>query len=107
MRKLTKSIIENAVADYNIKQIYYKIANDEAIFPHIVFDIDAYSQSSDDLNRFNYVVYIDIYDKKTSKYSIEEIADRIVDDEQDSHIRTQGSRCLFKNISQIGRVSNS
>lgn len=80
LRKTLKGIIENSLADYNVKEIYYKVANEQAMFPHIVFNLSSCFQSNDDLHRFMYYVQIDVYNKVPSLIQIEDLVDNIVNE---------------------------
>lgn len=75
-----KSTIANALADYDAIDIYYKVANDQAMFPHIVFNISNCIQNSNDLNRFIYYASIDVYNKENSRVAIDNIVDSIIDE---------------------------
>lgn len=58
-------------------KVYYKVADEDAMYPHIVFnarDIDL-----GDRSRKDYVVEIDIWDKSKSAFNIEDLADNVED----------------------------
>lgn len=74
LRKMIKTQLDT----YNY-QVYYRIATDNAMYPHIVFELSNMSQLGDDFNRYNYDLIIDIYDKNTSNVNSENLADNIID----------------------------
>lgn len=79
LRKLVKSMLsEKKFTEENkIKDVYYENADDEAMFPHIVFDFDTVNLG--DLHRKDKSLVIDIYDKSDSAFLVEKIADEIED----------------------------
>lgn len=64
-------------AEHGIKEVYYEIASDDKMYPHIVFSFDTINTG--DLYRHDLSLIIDIYDKADSAYLIEQIADDVED----------------------------
>ena len=79
LRKLVKSMLSAAKfkADHGIKEIYYELADDDKMYPHIVFSFD--NINTGDLYRHDLSLMIDIYDKSDSAFLVEEIADDVED----------------------------
>lgn len=57
--------------------VYYQIANENSIFPHIVFDFDSVNTLADDRCRENYKLIIDVWDRCTSASLVNDIADNV------------------------------
>lgn len=79
LRKLVKSILGESKfkAKHGIKEIYYELASDNKMYPHIVFSFDGINTG--DLYRHDLSLIIDIYDKSDSAYLVEQIADDVED----------------------------
>ena len=58
-----------------IKGVYYRKADPDAMYPHVVFNVR--NINTGDLNRFDYELQLDIWDKSGKSYEIEEIADEV------------------------------
>lgn len=56
------------------QHVYYKIADDDAMYPHIVYDLS--SVNLGDLNRKDYSIDIDVWDKD-EPYNAEDLADKV------------------------------
>lgn len=69
LRKIIQSNI-NAIV-----KLFYRIADEENLFPHAVYDFENIDLG--DINRDDLILVIDIWDKGTDTSRIEEIADRI------------------------------
>lgn len=63
LRELIQIKLENIKAEYGIFDIFYQHAKPDAMYPHIVFDIDDIDML--DFYRKDYLVDIDIYTKNT------------------------------------------
>lgn len=79
LRKLVFSMLNKSCfkKKNGIKAVYYELADDEAMFPHVIYGISNALYS--DLNRKDYTMIIDVYDKSDSAIAAEEIADNIED----------------------------
>ena len=79
LRNLVKSMLGEweLNAEHGIKEVYYEIASDDKMYPHIVFSFDTINTG--DLYRHDLSLIIDIYDKADSAYLIEQIADDVED----------------------------
>lgn len=79
LRKLVNSMLseKNFTEKNNIKDIFYENADDDAMFPHLVFVFDTVNLG--DLHRKDKSLVIDIYDKSDSAFLVEKIADDIED----------------------------
>lgn len=75
LRELVRTLIVDAVEEFNIKEVYYNQADVPAVFPHIVFTLTG--TNLQDLSRKDYELDIDIYTKGTSFYTIEDVADTV------------------------------
>lgn len=77
LRKLIKSMLsaETFKKKHGIKEIYFGNADDQKMYPHIVFFFDQIN--NDDLHRDDISLVIDIYDKSTEAVLVEDIADDI------------------------------
>lgn len=61
LRKAIRERLETIKEEYEIQEIYFDLADDDALFPHLVVDF-----SGDDLSDFNrkdYTIDVDIYTK--------------------------------------------
>lgn len=61
----------------SLRGVYYKRADEDAMYPHAVFSL-VYINSGD-VSRSDYELEIDLWDKSGRSYDIEEIADEIED----------------------------
>lgn len=57
--------------------VYYEEARDNALYPHIVFSFNEINLG--DLSRQDYTLDVDVWDKNTSSYNIEELCDKVED----------------------------
>lgn len=71
LRKLVQSRLKSICS-----KVYYKVADEDAVYPHIVFNIK--SVDLGDLSRHDYSIDIDIWDKD-DPYNAEELADKTED----------------------------
>lgn len=60
-----------------IKEVYADQADADALYPHAVYRVKTITL--DNLNRHDYVVEIDVWDKATSDTNIVDISDSILD----------------------------
>jgi len=58
-------------------EVYYLQANENAMYPHCVFLLE--SINTGDLSRSDFLLKIDLWDKSSSSYNIEESADKVED----------------------------
>ena len=57
--------------------VFYEQATDNALYPHIVFSFKTIELG--DLSRQDYILEVDVWDKGTSTYNVEELADKVED----------------------------
>ena len=57
--------------------VYYEQARDNALYPHIVFSFNEIGLG--DLSRQDYTLDVDVWDKGTSTYNVEELSDKVED----------------------------
>lgn len=55
--------------------VYHEIADEKALYPHIVFGFDRIDLA--DLSRQDYVLVVDIWDKGNSTTSVDDLADSV------------------------------
>lgn len=79
LRKLVKSILseKSFIEKYGIKKVYFELADDSSIYPHIVFAFDYVNTG--DLFRHDLSLIIDIYTKGYSAFTVEDICDDLED----------------------------
>lgn len=77
LRKLVKTYIATLSQGYDIKEIYYKEAADNAMYPHVVFSLEELTVLSDDNNRKDYTLEVHVWDKGQIETRVLEIADAI------------------------------
>ena len=77
LRKLVRLLLGRFKDEHGIKEIYYELARDDKMYPHIVFSFD--NINTGDLYRHDLSLVIDIYDKSDSAYLVEQIADDVED----------------------------
>lgn len=59
------------------EEVYYLQAKENAMFPHCVFLLQ--SINTGDLSRSDYYLQVDLWDKSSSSFNIEEMADKVED----------------------------
>ena len=57
--------------------VYCEQANDDAMYPHIVFSYREVNLG--DLSRQDYILEVDVWDKARSPYNVEELSDKVED----------------------------
>ena len=57
--------------------VYYDQARDNALYPHIVFSFNNINLG--DISRQDYILEVDVWDKGTSTYNVEELSDKVED----------------------------
>lgn len=57
--------------------VYYEQANDDGMYPHIVFSFRDINLG--DLSRQDYILEVDVWDKAKSPYNVEELSDKVED----------------------------
>lgn len=73
MRKLVRSVIAGAVT----APVYYERADENAMFPHVVFAVDRVDEL--DIHRHDYTIVIDVWCKDEAATQAENMADAIED----------------------------
>lgn len=79
LRAMIVSKLNDIKTQYGINGIYYQLAQDNALFPHIVFDMDRTFTLTDDLNRRDINLIIDVYDRGNNTQKVHNIADAVED----------------------------
>lgn len=79
LRKLVKSVLSNEhfIQTYGIKGVWFEVADEEKMYPHITFQFDQINTG--DLCRHDLSLIIDLYDKGTSALVVEQMADDVED----------------------------
>lgn len=77
LRKLIRTELLRLSGTYGVKQIYYQLADNEAVYPHIVFTLDTGSSEPMFLDRYNYRLIVDVYFKNNDMQDIENLCDSI------------------------------
>lgn len=79
LRKLVKSVLsdEHFVQTYGIKGVWFEVADEGKMYPHITFQFDQINTG--DLYRHDLSLIIDLYDKGTSALVVEQMADDVED----------------------------
>lgn len=75
LRKLIKTQLGALKAD-GVKEIYYKKASNDDLFPHIVYTLSSVSTLSNDVNRSDYHLDVDVWDRE-SESTVCDIADKV------------------------------
>lgn len=75
LRKLVRSELLNVP---DVKEVYFQIADTKAMFPHVVFSFDGINSLSEDNNREDYILIVDVWDKSDSFVKVEDITDSII-----------------------------
>ena len=57
--------------------VSFETANDDKLYPHIVFNFK--SVDLGDISRQDYILEVDVWDKGTSSFQIEELSDKVED----------------------------
>lgn len=65
LRTLIKTTLDTLKESYDLKEISYRIASDEAMYPHITYDFP--SIVPNDMGREDFVLDIDIWDKDQAR----------------------------------------
>lgn len=79
LRAMIVSKLNDIKTQFDIKEIYYQLAQDNALFPHVIFDMDRTLTLADDRNRRDINLIIDVYDKGNNTRKVHDIADAIED----------------------------
>ncbi len=79
LRKLVKLVLSNEhfIQTYGVKGVWFEIADEENMYPHITFQFDQINTG--DLYRHDLSLIIDLYDKGTSALVVEQMADDVED----------------------------
>ena len=76
LRKLIKAELSALCEDFYVKEIYYQIADEKALFPHIVFSLDSAVSQPMFIDRYDYRLFVDVYFKGSTQ-EIEDLCDAI------------------------------
>lgn len=79
LRAMIVAKLNDIKTEFGIKNVYYQIAQDDALYPHVVFDLERISTLSDDRNRRDITLYIDVWDRNKNTQNVHNIADAIED----------------------------
>lgn len=72
LRKLIRELMDSGEF-----AVYYQLASDNAMFPHAIINLESISMMDNDNNRFDYQLFIDIYNRN-DVFEIENITDTII-----------------------------
>lgn len=72
LKKLIQEKLKTLTTD-----VYYEQARDNALYPHIVFFFR--ELNLEDISRQDYILEVDVWDKGTSTYNVEELSDKVED----------------------------
>lgn len=70
LKKLVQTKLKTLTAD-----VYYELASDQALYPHIVFSFD--TVNLDDLSRQDYMLYVDVWDKGKNTKGVDDLCDQV------------------------------
>jgi hypothetical protein len=70
LKKLIQTKLKTITTD-----VYYEVASDDALYPHIVFDFDSINLG--DLSRQDYMLNIDVWSKGKNTKPIDDMCDSI------------------------------
>ncbi len=70
LKKLVQTKLKTLTTD-----VYYELASDQALYPHIVFSFD--TVNLDDLSRQDYMLYVDVWDKGKNTKSVDDLCDKV------------------------------
>lgn len=76
LRKLIRQRLMSLQSRYNLKDVYYEIADERKMYPHIVYDLEEVNPTD---KRRDYVLSIDLFGKDRATYDMENLADDIED----------------------------
>lgn len=77
LRALIVSQLNTIKSTYGIADIFYQVAQDTAMFPHIVYDFGNMRALPEGFARRDIELYINVYDKQESTVLINNIADAV------------------------------
>ena len=55
--------------------VYYEVASNKALYPHIVFDFDMIDLG--DLSRQDYILIVDVWDKGQNTKAVDDLSDNV------------------------------
>ena len=71
-----KKLVQTKLKTINKKVgVYHEIADDKAIYPHLVFSFRRIDLS--DLSRQDYVLQVDVWDRNNSTQTVDDLADSV------------------------------
>jgi len=76
LRRLIYNVLQSVDG---LSQVYYGVADENAMYPHAVFDLRSVSLLGNDLNRRDFVLVIDVWNKGTSETEVLNLCDAIDD----------------------------
>lgn len=76
LRKVIKTQLDT-LKTHGVKEVYYSTAADNAGFPHIVYNLSEVGSLNNDLNRYNYILEIDVWDRNKSESKALTLCDMI------------------------------
>lgn len=77
LRALIVAQLNTIKSTYGITDIFYQVAQDTAMFPHIVYDFGNMRALPEGFARRDIELYINVYDKQESTVLINNIADAV------------------------------
>lgn len=75
--KLVESMLKPLMTSHGVKEIFHDIADDKKLYPHIIHSFDRVQTLTDDREKRNISLIIDIYDNQRSTAVINDIADAV------------------------------
>lgn len=72
LKKLITGMLSECSNLIDVK-IYHEIADPDAMYPHIVYCLD--NVNNDDMHRNDYMLVVDVYDRRRSTERVDELAD--------------------------------
>lgn len=90
LRMLVVSQLENLKTLYGVKEISFQIAQNDEMFPHIVFDTESTKMMGDDRFRHDVKLIIDVYDRGDSAVLVNNLADAVEDELDQKNLPQDG-----------------
>lgn len=80
LRKLIRRELISLKSDFpEIKDVFYKVADEKCLYPHIVFTLSSIQTNPDDLTGKNSILDVDVWDRNRSAAYAEDLSDAIED----------------------------
>lgn len=69
LRKVIQTALSSLKNTYDIKEVSYRVASDDAMYPHVVYHIDSISPT--DMGRHDFLLDIDVWDRGEAERALE------------------------------------